>query len=442
MTDIAATSPLRLSGDQRNAFLASWLGWTMDAFDYFIIVLVYPDIAADFGIPLEQVAFLTTITLLMRPVGAYLFGLWADRVGRRLPLIADVCMYSLVGFACAFAPNFAVLFVLRLLYGIGMGGEWGLGAALTMEKVPRERRGFFSGMLQAGYSAGYLLSSLAFLLVHSVFDASWRWLFALSILPALITLLIRSRVKESEVWETSRQKLERSNSSIRRVFFNGRVLRRFLFLVVLMAAFNWMSHGTQDIYPTFLKATDQGGAGLDATTATWIAVVYNAGAIVGCIILGSLSDRWGRKATIILGAALTLPIIPIFAFSTTAGFLCLGSALIQATTQGAWGAIPAHLNEMSPNAIRGFYPGVTYQLGNVIAAFNLPIQQALAKNIGYPWAMTITVAGAAIAVILLTAFGRQARGVDFHAEGADEPPAAAGTRRAGGGPSAVSESGA
>jgi SHS family lactate transporter-like MFS transporter len=415
----------RLDSDQRSAFAASWLGWMMDAFDYFIIVLVYADIGKDFGVPLEQMAFLTTITLVMRPVGAYLFGLWADRVGRRIPLIADVCFYSVVGFACAFAPNFTVLFVLRLLYGIGMGGEWGLGAALTMEKVPRERRGFFSGVLQAGYSAGYLLASLAFLLI-TVAGLNWRWLFAFSILPALISLIIRSHVRESEVWVKTRDRMKSSRTSIRAVFFNVKVLRRFGFLVLLMAGFNWMSHGTQDIYPTFLKATDQGGAGLDANTAGWIAVVYNVGAIVGCIVLGSLSDRWGRKATIILGAALTLPIIPIFAFSTTAGLLCLGSALIQFTTQGAWGAIPAHLNEMSPNAIRGFYPGVTYQLGNLIAAFNLPIQQAIASKLGYPTAMAITVAGAAIVVIVLTALGKQAKAIDFSAEDPVSPSAVTG----------------
>jgi len=409
-TAIAST---RLNPDQRNAFIASLLGWMMDAFDYFIIVLVYAEIGAEFHVPLEQMAYLTTITLIMRPVGAYLFGLWADRIGRRIPLMVDVCFYSVVGFLCAFAPNFTVLFILRLLYGIGMGGEWGLGAALTMEKVPRTRRGFYSGILQAGYSAGYLLASLAFLLVHSVLGLNWRWMFALSILPALITLIIRSRVKESEVWENTREKMRKADTSIRRVFFDGKVLRRFVYLVLLMAAFNWMSHGTQDIYPTFLKSTENGGAGLDAATAGWIAVVYNIGAIVGCVVLGSLSDRWGRKATIILGAALTIPIIPIFAFSQTAGLLCLGSALIQFTTQGAWGAIPAHLNEMSPNAIRGFYPGVTYQLGNVIAAFNLPIQQALAPQLGYGWAMASTVGIAAIAVILLTAFGKQAHAIDF-----------------------------
>jgi SHS family lactate transporter-like MFS transporter len=435
----ASVPTRRLSSDQRNAFTASLLGWMMDAFDYFIVVLVYADIAAEFHVTLEQIAFLTTITLIMRPVGAYLFGLWADRVGRRIPLIVDVCFYSFVGFLCAFAPNFTVLFILRLLYGIGMGGEWGLGAALTMEKVPRERRGFFSGILQAGYSAGYLLASLAFLLVHSALGLNWRWLFVLSIVPAVISLIIRSRVKESEVWENTRDRMQKKNTSIKNVFFNGKVLRRFVYLVLLMAAFNWMSHGTQDIYPTFLKATDHGGAGLDAAVAGWIAVVYNVGAIVGCIVLGSLSDHWGRKATIILGAALTLPIIPIFAFSHTAGLLCLGSALIQFTTQGAWGAIPAHLNEMSPNAIRGFYPGVTYQLGNVIAAFNLPIQQALAAKIGYPWAMTITVAGAAIAVILLTAFGRHAKGIDFDAEEPDAVAASDSAGAAGVGPARPAE---
>lgn len=415
----------RLTSDQRNAFAASLLGWMMDAFDYFLIVLVYADIGKDFGVPLERMAFLTTVTLIMRPVGAYLFGLWADRVGRRIPLIVDVCFYSLVGFLCAFAPNFTVLFVLRLLYGIGMGGEWGLGAALTMEKVPPHRRGFFSGMLQAGYSAGYLLATLAFLLVNSVLGLSWRWLFVLSLVPALISLIIRTRVKESEVWETTREKMIKNRTSIRQVFLNGKVLRRFVYLVLLMAAFNWMSHGTQDIYPTFLKSTEHGGVGLAASVAGLIAVIYNIGAIVGCVLLGTLSDRWrhGRKGTIILGAALTLPIIPIFAFSTTAGWLCLGSALIQATTQGAWGAIPAHLNEMSPNAIRGFYPGVTYQLGNLIAAFNLPIQQALSGSVGYPTAMAVTVAGAAVAVIVLTSVGKHATAVEFTADEPEQTPA-------------------
>ena len=182
----ATSAPTRrtpLTPDQRNSFMAALLGWRMDAFDYFIVVLVYADIAETFGKSKETVAFLTTATLLMRPVGALIFGLWADRVGRRIPLIVDVIFYSVVGFLCAFAPNFTVLLVLRLLYGIGMGGEWGLGAALAMEKIPTERRGFFSGVLQQGYAVGYLLAAVSFLIISDVLGLSWRWLFALSILP-------------------------------------------------------------------------------------------------------------------------------------------------------------------------------------------------------------------------------------------------------------------
>src|SRR3954447_174135 len=402
---MAAAEPLR--PEQRNAFLAAFLGWTMDAFDYFIVVLVYAEIAKDFGVSLERMAFLTTVTLLMRPVGAMIFGVWADRVGRRIPLMVDVVFYSLIGFLCAFAPDFTWLLVLRLLYGIGMGGEWGLGAALAMEKIPSTRRGFFSGVLQEGYATGYLLAALAYQLVHSVLGLSWRWLFGLSIIPAMISLLIRSRVRESQVWETARARVSRVG--VRQVLYNGTVLRRFVYLVLLMTAFNWMSHGTQDIYPTFLKT----GLHFSATTATWIAVVYNIGAIIGGPLVGGLSQRYGRRRMIVIAALLGLPVVPIFAYSTTAGFLCLGSFLMQLVVQGAWGVIPAHLTELSPDEIRGFYPGVTYQLGNCLAAFNLPIQEALAARHGYLFALAVTIIPVFVAVIVLTAIGAEARGVRF-----------------------------
>src|ERR1700761_2918973 len=274
-----------LTHDQRNSFIAALLGWTMDAFDYFLVVLVYADIAKTFHRSTTEVAFLTTATLVMRPVGALLFGLWADRVGRRLPLMVDVVFYSLVGFLCAFAPNFTVLVILRLLYGVGMGGEWGLGAALAMEKVPAERRGFFSGLLQEGYAFGYLLATLA-----SLLGLSWRWMFGLSIIPALVSLIIRYRVKESEVWEAEQHRMRLTQTRIRDVLRDPAIIRRFIYLVLLMAAFNWMSHGTQDVYPTFLSATHNQGAGLPSTTAKWIVVVYNAGAVIGGLTFGSLSQ--------------------------------------------------------------------------------------------------------------------------------------------------------
>jgi len=414
-----------LTSDQKNSFIAALLGWTMDAFDYFIVVLVYADIAETFGKSKETVAFLTTATLLMRPVGALIFGLWADKIGRRKPLIVDVLFYSTVGFLCAFAPNFTVLIVLRLLYGIGMGGEWGLGAALAMEKIPKERRGFFSGVLQQGYAMGYLLAAVAFLIISDGLGLSWRWLFGLSILPALISLIIRTKVQESEAWEATQEKLAVTKTSVKDVIFTGAVLRRFLYLVLLMTAFNWMSHGTQDVYPTFLKATDQGGAGLAESTALTIAIVYNIGAIVGGLTFGGLSERFGRRYTIAFCTLLALPVVPIFAYSSTAGMLVLGSFLMQLLVQGAWGVIPAHLTEMSPDAIRGFYPGVTYQLGNVLAAANLPIQEHLAASHGYPFALTVTIVPVLVVVAALVLVGKEAKGVDFGRQ-PDEAVATAG----------------
>lgn len=409
--DVAAP---RLTGDQRNAFMASFLGWTMDAFDYFLVVLVYADIATTFHHTKTDVAFLTTATLAMRPVGALLFGLWADRVGRRVPLMVDVSFYSVIGFLCAFAPNFTVLVILRLLYGIGMGGEWGLGAALSMEKVPAERRGVFSGLLQEGYAFGYLLASVAALVVMNWLGLSWRWLFGLSIIPALISLIIRYRVKESEVWEAAQDRMRLTKTRIRDVLGNPAIVRRFVYLVLLMTAFNWMSHGTQDVYPTFLTATTTDhGAGLSSLTARWIVVIYNIGAIIGGLAFGTLSQRFSRRYTIVFCAALGLPIVPLFAYSRTAAMLCLGSFLMQVFVQGAWGVIPAHLTEMSPDAIRGVYPGVTYQLGNLLAAFNLPIQERLAESHGYPFALAATIVPVLLVVAVLTAIGKDATGIRF-----------------------------
>lgn len=385
----------------------------MDAFDYFIVVLVYADIAETFHRSKAEVAFVTTATLVMRPVGALLFGLWADHVGRRLPLMVDVLFYSVVGFLCAFAPNFTVLVILRLLYGIGMGGEWGLGAALAMEKVPAQRRGFFSGLLQEGYAFGYLLATVASLVVMDWFGLSWRWLFGVSIVPALISLIIRYRVEESEVWEAAQDRMKLTSTRIRDVLRDGAIIRRFVYLVLLMTAFNWMSHGTQDVYPTFLGAHANQGPGLSSTTVKWIVVVYNIGAIIGGLVFGTLSQRWSRRYTVVFCAVLALPIVPLFAYSRSAAMLCLGSFVMQFFVQGAWGVIPAHLTEMSPDAIRGLYPGVTYQLGNLLAAFNLPIQERLAETHGYPFALAATIVPVLIAVAVLTLIGKDATGIRF-----------------------------
>jgi MFS transporter, SHS family, lactate transporter len=299
-----------------------------------------------------------------------------------------------------------------------------LGAALAMEKIPAERRGFFSGLLQEGYAFGYLLATLASLLVMDCLGLSWRWLFGLSIVPALISLIIRYRVQESEVWERAQDRLRLTRTSVRDVLREAKVIRRFFYLIVLMTAFNWMSHGTQDVYPTFLTATANHGAGLSSVTARWIVVTYNIGAILGGLFFGSMSQRFSRRYTVVFCAVMGLPIVPLFALSRTAALLCLGSFLMQVAVQGAWGVIPAHLTEMSPDAIRGFYPGVTYQLGNLLASLNLPLQERLAASHGYPFALTATIVPVLVSVAVLSLIGRDATGLQF---GAD-PPAAPSTQ--------------
>jgi MFS transporter, SHS family, lactate transporter len=396
-----------LTREQRNAFLAAWLGWAMDAFDFFLVVFVLSDIAKEFGRSTTEVAFLTTVTLIARPIGALIFGIWADKKGRRIPLMVDVLFYSAMEVLSGLAPTFTVLVVLRFLFGLGMGGEWGLGASLALEKIPPEKRGFWSGLLQQGYPVGYLLATLANFVVTPYLG--WRWLFVLGAIPALIAFLIRTRVGESEAWERTQEKVELTKVGPRQVFLQPAVLRRFAYLIVLMTLFNVMSHGTQDFVPTFLKEDFAASTG----TVTVVAIVYNVGAILGGAYFGALSERFGRRRTAAGCAILAIPVAFLFAFSPTLGLVTLGAFLLQVLVQGGWGVVPAHLAELSPDEVRGFYPGVTYQLGNAIASFNLPLQTALAAA----YSGSVALAAVIVPVLVLTAaallLGPEARGKVF-----------------------------
>src|SRR3954469_9647422 len=391
-----------LNRDQRNAFLAAWLGWAMDAFDYFLLVFVITDVAETFNTTKTHVAVATTLTLAARPVGAALFGYLADKRGRRPVLLACVLFYSTVGLLTAFSTSLTMLLVLRCLYGIGMGGEWGLGASLAMEKIPSAKRGFYSGVLQQGYPVGYMLAAIAWFLVEPI--AGWRGLFVCAALPALLALFIRMRVEESEAWEATKEREKQTKVGFRQVLLNPAVARRFGYLVLLMCAFNFMSHGTQDYYPTFLEDT------FDAshTTTVVVAIIYNIGAILGGAYFGAVSQGFGRRKTIMMCAGFALLVSPLFAFAPTLGLLAASAFVMQFFVQGAWGVIPAHLSELSPDEIRGFYPGVTYQLGNLLAAFNLPLQTSLADKHDGRYALFVVIVPVLIAVIALTALGKEA----------------------------------
>jgi MFS transporter, SHS family, lactate transporter len=390
---------------QKHVVAASYLGWTLDAFDYFLLVLVLTDVAREFDVSVESVSIATFLTLAMRPVGAYLFGRLADRYGRRPVMMADVMTYALLGFASGFAPSLTVFFVIRALFGVAMGGEWGVGASLTMESVPAEARGLVSGILQAGYPSGYLLASLAYGVLFPLIG--WRGLFMVGILPALLVLYIRRSVQESPGWNKEHA---RSGSIIKTLRVHWRLA---LYAILLMTCFNFYSHGTQDVYPTFLKADHL----FDVHTVAFIQVVMNVGAILGGLALGSISQRFGRRYTLIVGALLSLAAIPLWAYASTPIMLAIGAFIMQFFVQGCWGVVPAHLNELSPAEARATFPGVVYQLGNLLAAYNLPLQAGLAVTYGsYAIALTIVAAASGIGIAFLAFAGSEAKDVDMQLE--------------------------
>ncbi len=401
-TEIASTKQA-FWGANSYAVFACFLGWTLDAFDFFVVVFLIDVLAARFHVTKTDIIWTLTATLAMRPLGAFLFGLLADRYGRRMVLIANVAFFTTVEALCGFAPTFTAFIVLRALYGVGMGGEWGVGASLAMEVAPRRWRGILSGVLQSGYSVGYLLAAVAARFILPAWG--WRWMFWVGAVIAAVVFFIRKGIPESQAWMEHR---ETSVGAILKTV--GRHWKVFLYLTAMMTLMMFLSHGTQDLYPDFLKSAH----GVSAAGVSDLAVLYNIGAILGAVIFGHLSERIGRRRSMMMALALSLVVIPLWSFGGTVAALAVGAFLMQVGVQGAWGVIPAHLNELSPDAVRGLLPGLAYQLGILFAAPTNTIEYALRDRVGYEWAM----AGFELAVILIgaliIALGSEKRGKDFH----------------------------
>ena len=396
-----------LSRPQIHAYAAALGGWSLDAFDFFIFVFSLQAISVEFHTDVKAVTEGLFLTLAFRPVGALIFGWLAEKYGRRPILMLNVLSYSAVQLATALAPNLATLLVLRAVFGLAMGGEWGVGAALALETLPARGRGFFSGLLQEGYVIGYLLASLVFgwLFVH----VGWRGMFVVSAAAAFLVLYIRFGVQESPAWVAGAAPRRASAAALLRVA--REYFPTLLYLVVLMACFNAFSHGSQDLYPTFLQVQH----GFSARQTAIIAIVMNVGALVGGVCFGALSERIGRRRAIVLSAALALPMIPLWAYSHTAVMFALGAFLMQFMVQGAWGIVPAHLNELSPPAVRAVLPGFAYQLGNLLMSRMGPFQSGIAEahHNDYAHILAWTLAVVAVALIVVTALGREARAAEL-----------------------------
>lgn len=397
----------RLNAAQRNTFVACFLGWSLDAFDFFILVFCLNALASQFHTSVSDVSRGIFLTLAMRPLGAFLFGMLADRFGRRPTLMADIIAYSVFELASAFAPTLKIFLITRALFGVAMGGEWGVGAALTFETLPTEGRGFFSGLLQEGYVVGYLIAAISY---GTLFPAiGWRGMFVVGALPAFLVIYIRTKVDESPAWKQGRISPARQTRIGRDI---ATYLGSFLFLVLLMFGFNSFSHGTQDLYPTFLEKNLH----FTPPQVRTVSVIASLGALLGGIFFGTFSERIGRRRAIVTAALLAIPMIPLWAYSRTLPMLALGGFLMQFMVQGAWGVIPAHLNELSPAAVRGVFPGFAYQLGNLLASWNAVLQARLVERRFYGNFVPVfawTVFLVATLVAITTMSGRERRGADL-----------------------------
>src|SRR5271167_151531 len=408
MPDLS-TSRATPSSDRLHAVLAGFLGWTLDAFDFFVVVFLFDVLAQQFCVSKADIILTVTGTLAMRPIGALIFGALADRYGRRRLLMANVVFFSTVGLLCGFATSYSIFFFLRLLFGIGMGGEWGVGASLTMEHAPVKWRGILSGILQCGYAIGYLLAAIAARVILP--NLGWRAMFWAGGIPALLALYIRTKVPESEAWQQNR--LARTIDGPRIALQHKRLV---LYMVALLFLMSCLSHGTQDLYPDFLKHQH----GIAPNTVAYVTMFYTVGSIIGAVVFGLLSERIGRRYSMLCALSLSLLVMPVWAFGGTLIMLALGAFVMQMGVQGAWGIIPVHLNELSPGPVRGLLPGFTYQIGILLAASTPTVEFALRDRLGYPWALTafelVVIAG----LTLLLLFGRENHGKSFLRQSTNE----------------------
>ncbi|HEY6293750.1 MAG TPA: MFS transporter [Terriglobia bacterium] len=384
------------------AVAAGTLGWILDAFDFFVVVFLVDALAAHFRVAKSSIIWTLTATLATRPLGALLFGLMADRYGRRQPLMAAVAYFSVIEALSGLAVSFPMFLALRALYGIGMGGYWGVGASMAMESAPPRWRGLLSGLLQGGYPVGYLLAAVAARLILPAWG--WRPMFWAGLLPAAITLYITYRAPESEAWRQHRQP---SFRAIVRVLLDHS--QSFAYLLLLLTLMIFFSHGTQDLYPDFLRTAHH----IPPNVVAYLAMFYNVGAVLGTVVVGHSSELLGRRKGIILSLVLCLLVIPAWAFGHSLAMLAAGAFLMQAGVQGAWGVIPAHLNELSPDAVRSLFPGLIYQLGVLFGSPTNTIEYALQSRFGYTWALTTFAGLTILALIVMFALGPERKGRSF-----------------------------
>jgi SHS family lactate transporter-like MFS transporter len=401
---------------QWNAFLATFLGWLLDGFDYTILSFLVADIQHSFTVSKALVGGLASVTLLFRVIGGISAGTAADRWGRKGPLMFSILWYSLFAFLSGFSTSYRMLFAFRALFGIGMGGVWAAGMPLTLEHWPAHLRGIASGMLQAGYSAGYMLSALVFQYVYPLVnqrdDYGWRAMLWIGVVPALLVFWIMSGVEESPVWLHRRRQLhirqERDPVSL------GRLFRRDLLPVtlqtsLLMGAFIFSYHSITFWYQTYLQARH--------LPPLVFVLLLNFGGVTGAIAAGRLSETaLGRRGAATIMMAAGIAAIPLYLFTTSIPLMWAGALTIGFFGAGAWGMVPGYLTERFPTIARAAGAGFAYHVGAGLGSLTPAVVGALQdRGMALPSAMAACIATAGVLVIAVVWLGPETRGRHFHA---------------------------
>jgi len=395
--------------DQWNAYIAAWLGWTLDAFDFTIFLLIMVPIAKEFDVPLTAVTAVFTITLWMRLVGATAAGWMADRMGRKAPLMISILWYSLCNFIAGFSPTFAFLFFFRALLGIGMGAEWPAGAALAMESWPARSRGFMSGILQGSWGLGFALSSVAY---GFLFDLiGWRGLLWIGILPALAVVWIRYYVKEPTVWVENKRIQRESKAEVKAPLFS--IFKRGVLFNTLTACL-WMGsafcvyYSIWALFSTYLQKELNWTPLMVATPLFWANIVVFAGSA----LWGLVSDKWGRRPGIIVPATLAILVTPLYLWTTDPIYI-VGGFILQGIFGGSiYGQNPSYLSERFPTEVRATASGFVYHQGAIWGGLIAPVltYMAVQMNMGFAMPMMISTMLFLVIVVLAVLLGPETRG--------------------------------
>ena len=400
--------------EQWKAFTGCFLGWVLDGFDFTIVTFLLIDIQRSFTVDKALAGALGTITLIFRVAGGIGAGTAADRWGRKGPLMFSILWYSVFAFLSGFSTSYGMLFALRALFGIGMGGVWAAGMPLTLEHWPTHLRGTASGLMQSGYSVGYLLSALVmefgYPLVNHRADLGWRVMLWLGILPAFLVLFIMTGVAESPVWLDRQRRLrdrnEKDSLSLLRLFTPD-LLKTTIHASVVMGAFLFMYYSITYWYATLLGQ-------LGRPTLPYLAAL-NIGGIVGAVVCGRISEgRLGRRGASSIATVIGVAVVPLYVFSQSPALLLLGALAMGLFGAGNFGIVPGYLTERFPTAARGVGAGFAYHVGAGLGSFTPTLVGMLQdRGVALPSAMAACIAGSGALLIVLLWLGPETRGTRF-----------------------------